>query len=204
MIIFFSDLYSWNVHYLLDTLYCWSLMLPLCYQNLALRGPWNYYMLLLISCQYYYKYDIMLLALLLPEIPNNFDSLFDYPNRLLSQNDKTRDLDFPDIDWNTFSGRSRHSDHFCDKVYNFNLSQCVPTPTHILGNILNVVLTSSCDLVFNLLVHDDALYNHNPHSDHFKITFSIPLITLVQSLNHIHTMSWITPKLTGGACLSTY
>ena len=109
-----------------------------------------------------------------------FNSLLKYLDHLLymSHYDKIiilGDFNFPDIDWDTLPGRSHHSDLFRDQVYKFNLSHCVSSPTHVMGNILDIVLTSTSDLVSNLLVHNGTSHVSHLPSDHSKITFSIPI-----------------------------
>ena len=85
------------------------------------------------------------------------------------------DLNFPDINWETLLGGSQASNNFCDLVFDYNLSQLIEEPTHIGGNILDLIITNSDELVHNVVV--------NPHntiifSDHFIITFHICLSTL--------------------------
>ena len=86
---------------------------------------------------------------------------------LLTPNEKTvilGDFNFPDISWETLSGTSSQSNYFCDLIYKFNLNQSVSHPTHVKGNILDIVLTVDSS-------------NSLPLSDHFKITFSLTIST---------------------------
>ena len=81
------------------------------------------------------------------------------------------DFNFPDIDWELLSGRSRQSSSFCDLIVDFNLSQLVPSPTHNAGNILDLILTNSENLIDDVVVHDRLPYGLS--SDHFFVTFKI-------------------------------
>ena len=45
------------------------------------------------------------------------------------------DLNLPDVDWENYNGHTE----FCDKIFELNLEQLVDKPTHINGNILNIV-----------------------------------------------------------------
>jgi len=97
---------------------------------------------------------------------------FDYIKELCSTTSSIiilGDLNLPDIKWDTLSRGSQISSIFCDLVFDNNL---VEDPTHIAGNILDVILTSNDELVYDVAV--------NPHnvvlsSDHFIITFNVHL-----------------------------
>ena len=52
------------------------------------------------------------------------------------------DFNFPDIDWSVLMGTSHQSNCFCNLVFDCNLTQHVPDPTHVKGNLLDLVLTS--------------------------------------------------------------
>ena len=62
------------------------------------------------------------------------------------------DFNCPDIDWPILSASSSFSNLLCDLVYDFNLTQCISQPTHIKGNILDLILTNSADIVSNVSV----------------------------------------------------
>ena len=51
----------------------------------------------------------------------------------------------PEIDWPTLSVTSIHTISFCEIVYDSNLYQFISEPTHIKGNILNLLLTNDPD-----------------------------------------------------------
>ena len=57
-----------------------------------------------------------------------------------------------------------------DKIFEFNLEQLIDKPTHINGNILDVVLAN---FVINQLTVSDA-HPQGLSSDHFIINFSVP------------------------------
>ena len=75
------------------------------------------------------------------------------------------DFNLPDINWDTLSSKSNTSDAFCNMVFDLNLSQLIICPTHIHGNLLDLLLTTNDDLVSNITVHSSE-FSHFP-SDHF-------------------------------------
>jgi len=79
------------------------------------------------------------------------------------------DFNLNDINWNSLSGQSHFSSEFCDVTYDLNLQQLVEEPTHIAGNILDLVLTNVPEKVSNLTVNTKSPYPIP--SDHFIITF---------------------------------
>ena len=107
-----------------------------------------------------------------------YSNLFSYLDVLLSSQNKVilcGDFNFPDIDWDTLSGSSISSTVFCDLVYKYNLSQLISHPTHIQGNILDLILTNDTNFVHNI-----SISNSNscpPTSDHYKISFHISAST---------------------------
>ena len=80
------------------------------------------------------------------------------------------DFNLPNICWSSLTGSSAMGASFCEFVFNWNLTQHVSVPTHIKGNILDLVLTSDniqiSDLSFN---HPGSIIN----SDHFLISFNL-------------------------------
>ena len=69
------------------------------------------------------------------------------------------DLNLPDVDWNTYSGCSTISNTYAEMIFDLNLMQLIDCPTHIAGNILDVILTNTellitvKTLLFTLLCH---------------------------------------------------
>ena len=80
------------------------------------------------------------------------------------------DFNFPDIDWQVLMGTCNQSNCFCDFVFDSNLTQHVLDPTHVKGNILDLVLTSSSVSVNHLKVHPSSVIDF---SDHLTISFDV-------------------------------
>ena len=78
------------------------------------------------------------------------------------------DFNFPDIDWFTLVGTSISSNCFCNFVYDCNLTQHVYEPTHVKGNVLDLVLTSASVVVDHLTIHPLSAVNF---SDHHAVSF---------------------------------
>jgi hypothetical protein len=82
------------------------------------------------------------------------------------------DFNMPDIDWKTMSvrvGSQRRVIHqaFMHFLIENNLSQIVTEPTHVQGNILDLVLTDDMDRVQNMSIVNPGL------SDHYMLEFKI-------------------------------
>ena len=86
------------------------------------------------------------------------------------------DFNGPDVDWNVLHSTS-HSSLFCDFVFCHSLSQLVSSPTHVKGNILDLVLTTSPQFIFNLSVLNTDFH----YSDHFPVTFDLALLFVQHS-----------------------
>ena len=74
----------------------------------------------------------------------------------------------PDKCWSSLHGSTSFSKTFCEFVYKHNLTQLVTSPTHVKGNVLDLILTNAEDVIYDL--------NVNPahplmFSDHFLISF---------------------------------
>ena len=81
------------------------------------------------------------------------------------------DFNFPDICWSTLCSSSPSSTRFCDGVFDCNPTQLVTAPTHIMGNILDLVLVSDADSISSLRVHPEA---DSPFkSDHYMVSFAL-------------------------------
>ena len=61
------------------------------------------------------------------------------------------------------------SNHFCEFVFDHNLTQHVTNLTHIMDNILDLVLTSAGMSIIDLSVTPSA---QHLSSDHYIISFS--------------------------------
>ena len=80
------------------------------------------------------------------------------------------DLNLRSINWEDGVGKSNIENIFLNGLAECGLIQCVKNATHNRGGILDVVLTSSVNLLANLKVHDDKIVCN---SDHYPITFDI-------------------------------
>ena len=60
---------------------------------------------------------------------------------------------------------------FCDIIFELNLTHLINQPTYIAGNILDLILRSSLDSIFNLHIHDNLPLPIS--SDHYIIKFAI-------------------------------
>ena len=78
------------------------------------------------------------------------------------------DFNCPDINWASLSATAPYSLKFCDLIFDKNLSQLVSSPTHVKGNILDLVITNCEDRLGRVMV-DEA----NECSDYFIIRFVI-------------------------------
>jgi len=89
-------------------------------------------------------------------------------------------------------GQSPFSNSFCDFVYEHNFSQLVDCPTHVKGNILDPVLTSSESIISDLLVTQ-------PHAlistDHHTVSFNIQHATQSEESNNCLTFLKLTEEL---------
>lgn len=52
------------------------------------------------------------------------------------------DFNFPNIRWSSLCGSCTSTRLFCDTIFECNLSQLVEDPTHIKGNLLDLVLVT--------------------------------------------------------------
>ena len=92
-----------------------------------------------------------------PNSPGEY--LIDFFNYLQSLNSATDnllllgDFNFSDVNWDSLCGLSPASAKFCDIIFNLNLSQLICKPTHIAGNMLDLILTNIPNHIFNVNVH---------------------------------------------------
>ena len=77
-----------------------------------------------------------------------------------------------------------YSAKFCEIIFDLNLCQLISKPTHIHGNILDLVLTNNPDQLFDLTVH--SMQPLSISSDHYVITFKIYSKNICSS-NHSKT-----------------
>ena len=106
---------------------------------------------------------------------NYYSEVFRYLDSTISQHPRSviiGDFNLPDISWFTLSDQSPSSIALCELAFCHNLLQLVDFPTHIMGNILDLVLTSSDNLVHNLSkVSSEILC-----SDHCIFSFNLSTI----------------------------
>ena len=97
-----------------------------------------------------------------------------YLGNLLSQNHNIillGDFNLPDIDWNSLSGHFLYSSQLCKQVFQYNLMQLVTFPMHVMGNILDLILSDNIDLISNTTAvsSQSSLLT----SDHYAISFCV-------------------------------
>ena len=80
------------------------------------------------------------------------------------------DLNLPDLDWDLYSGHSNISQAYADLAFDLNFIQLVSEPTHIGGNILDVILTNT-DNIYGINVQSNLPVYLS--SDHFIVSFYI-------------------------------
>ena len=107
-----------------------------------------------------------------PSSPNDYHiSMTDYLKSLSSSSTNlvlAGDFNYPDINCAALTGSTMSSKLFCDYVFDNNLIQLVHRPTHIKGNILDILLTNNDDLIHNIAVH---LLGETPIlTDHFMVS----------------------------------
>lgn len=125
--------------------------------------------------------------------PNCSDSIFDVTLQCLDSLSDNSDLlilgDFnaPDADWDSLTASSRRSAVICDFVFDKSLVQLLDSPTHHLGNILDLVLTNAPDRFSEINIQQVSF------SDHHLVKF-----TLLSRTNHLRcSTSTPSPNLLG-------
>ena len=78
------------------------------------------------------------------------------------------DFNFPDIDWFSLTGCCPLSNSFCEFIFDSNLTQHVMEPTHVKGNILDLILTSAIIDITHLSIQPSS---HFYSCDHFILSF---------------------------------
>ena len=142
------------------------------FKTTELASPDN---LEIVTISVHSHHNLIICAVYLP--PNyktdHVQDLYSYITTLSCSGDVILlgDFNASDIDWQTFASTADSSDRLCDLIIDHNLFQHVTVPTHIHGNILDLVITSDTDLINDLVVH--PLTDFPLQSDHFIITFSI-------------------------------
>jgi len=105
------------------------------------------------------------------------------------------DFNLPDIQWDLLSETTHISQNLCELVFHTGLVQFINEPTHIHGNILDLLLTNIDDSIKLLEVHRSSL-----------IPLTLPLVllsTVMFSANPLPTTSLITLQVTTLASVTT-
>ena len=71
------------------------------------------------------------------------------------------DFNTPDINWESLTAVSSRSNVLCDFVDDYNLVQQIQSPTHSMGNILDLVLTTSPDRINGITNQPTTSSDHN-------------------------------------------
>ena len=109
---------------------------------------------------------------------DNFNSIKDYYHTLLKKRNASKiytigDINFPELEntnWESNQSNNQLEQKFLGLFNDLGLKQCINSPTHRKGNILDVVLTNSPHTVNDLNVLDDSSVCS---SDHFPISFNV-------------------------------
>jgi hypothetical protein len=107
-----------------------------------------------------------------------------YLSELLSQSEHViivGDFNLPDINWSSLTGVSPFSKRFCEFIFDSNLIQLVENPTHMKGNILDLVLTTTNNV--RDLVVDTS--NYSITSDHYVVSFKIEFSMLTNNTRQV-------------------
>ena len=82
------------------------------------------------------------------------------------------DFNLRNVNWKTNESSNNIEQLFLDEFFKLGLIQCITTPTHVKGNILDILLTNSENLISNI----EILCNCEVcKSDHHAITFDLKL-----------------------------
>ena len=81
------------------------------------------------------------------------------------------DFNSPRVDWHTLSGHTYFSNQLYDLIFQFNMTQLVTSSTHTEGNLLDLVITDSPNLINLLTIHSHKSIPIT--SDHYLISFTV-------------------------------
>ena len=124
-----------------------------------------------------------------------YSALFDFISVSTNQSEVVLlgDFNCPDVNWSSLTASEYSSRLLCDFVFDNDLCQLVVLPTHIHGNILDLVLVCSPGLISNLHVLTNQ--PQFPSSDHYPITFTLhfPILSAIRpSIQFFSTIEVIT------------
>ena len=100
-----------------------------------------------------------------------YDSLFNFLH-LHQVSDKLIILGDFNINWDALLGHSAIANQFCDLVFQTGLHQLIDKPTHIHGNILDLLLTNLDDNIGDLQSIQIS-YCHQIIHYHFSVSVSV-------------------------------
>ena len=99
------------------------------------------------------------------------------------------DFNAPDIEWDAYSCTCFfNSELLSEFVVDYNLTQFINKPTHVLNNILDLIIIKRDNLVQDIVIH--PVEDFVIHSDHLVITFSMKI-----PQNHPGTGLHVTGKV---------
>ena len=131
-----------------------------------------------ISVRLEIKKPVILCAVYIP--PNSsveyYSNLLEFMKSLCSISNVlviVGDFNMPGINWSTLTGSTPFEKAFCDIVFDLNLTQLVINPTHISGNILDLVLINAEVSLCNVTVLPQ--YSVPIQTDHFIVLFTLSL-----------------------------
>ena len=132
----------------------------------------------IISVKLTHHKPIIFSCVYVPPSPSdsNMNGVITNLTQIIQNNSSTNiiivgDFNSPDVQWDTLSATSNSARGLCDFIFDNSLTQLVDQPTHIKGNILDLLLTNSNDSISNLSIAS-APNNWFP-SDHFVIRFQL-------------------------------
>ena len=117
----------------------------------------------------------------------HIQSLCDYISTTVSHSNNKYlllgDFNLPTINWDILQGETPISNLFCDLVFNLNLIQMINEPTHIYGNILDLVLTTNGNKISPHYWSTFITYNFRPFCNNFlskhKLTIPAKIFTFL-------------------------
>ncbi len=108
-----------------------------------------------------------------PNSPQSYlESILHHLNSLSTNENLTivGDFNITDINWLSLTGSSQFSQDLCNLVFDKNLTQLITLPTHVHGNILDLILTNIPHLISDVTVDTTIL---SSISDHYTVLFNM-------------------------------
>ena len=105
----------------------------------------------------------------------NHNDVYQYLQKVLSRRGISNiilvgDFNMPHVQWDNYHSTVQTEQLFLDSFSNLGFEQLIDSPTHIRGNILDLLLTNNTRLINDTRVHHDTIVCK---SDHFPISFTI-------------------------------